>query len=190
MEKSKRKKWWKWTSNLLFIAILLILIIPSWRLQFQSWFQSFFLDEIELTHTNLGTFPQNQRNWEIFSMEGELINFNEFSGHPVVLNFWATWCASCLAELPQINRLKENVNKEVKFISISEENIDLINETSLPKKYDFLYCSQITPPFFKVTAYPTLAILDKNWNLVYRSVGAAKLDNQKNIDFLNGLLEN
>ena len=194
MKKSNKKsttaKIWKYLSNVLFVGIILILLIPSWRVSFQGWFQGFFLDEVEMSKQNFGSFPKDQRNWEIFNMQGEMFDFNEFSGSPIVLNFWATWCSSCRAELPQIKSLKNNVEPGIKFISISEENIDLINESGLPDKYDFLYCSQTTPSFFNVSAYPTLAILDENWNLVYRSVGAAKLNNQKNIDFLNGLLEN
>lgn len=188
--KKQSKKIWKYLSNLLFVLIILILVVPSWRVSFQGWFQSFFLDEVTMTSENLGKFPDDQRNWEIFNMNGDLINFNEFSGEPIVLNFWATWCSSCRAELPQIQGLKNEVKAGIKFMSISEENIDLINDSGLPDKYDFLYCSQTTPSFFNVTAYPTLAILDKNWNLVYRSVGAGKLNNDKNINFLNSLLEN
>ncbi len=187
---TNRNRIWKYFTNILFVIIVLVLIIPSWRVSFQGWFQSFFLDEAQLTVNDLGTFPEDQRNWEIFDMEGVMYDFNEFSGQPIVINFWATWCSSCRAELPQIKELKENVDPEIKFIAISEENIDIINDSGLTEDYDFLFCSQTTPTFFKVNAYPTLAILDKNWNMVYRSVGAAKLYNEKNINFLNDLLEN
>lgn len=187
---TNRKRIWKYITNIIFLLIVLILIIPSWRVSFQGWFQSFFLDEAQLTVSDLGTFPEEQRNWEIFDMNGVMYDFNEFSGQPIVLNFWATWCSSCRAELPQIKELKENVDPQIKFMAISEENIDIINDSGLAEDYDFLFCSQTTPSFFTVNAYPTLVILDKNWNMVYRSVGAAKLYNEKNMNFLNDMLEN
>jgi peroxiredoxin len=34
--------------------------------------------------------------------DGETVSLSEFRGRPVVLNFWATWCTSCLAEMPDL----------------------------------------------------------------------------------------
>jgi len=47
------KRAWRVLSNILFVAIIVILIVPSWRVQFQGWFQSIFMGtesnpEIEL----------------------------------------------------------------------------------------------------------------------------------------------
>ena len=39
------------------------------------------------------------------SLDGAPVKLTAFLGKPVVLNFWATWCAPCVAELPELDRL-------------------------------------------------------------------------------------
>src|SRR5690625_4603728 len=47
----------------------------------------------------------------------------EFKDKFLVLDFWATWCAPCLATVPHMNELQENFrsNKSLIFISLSDE---------------------------------------------------------------------
>lgn len=39
------------------------------------------------------------------SLEGALAPLSAYAGRPTVLNFWATWCVPCVAELPELDRL-------------------------------------------------------------------------------------
>jgi cytochrome c biogenesis protein CcmG/thiol:disulfide interchange protein DsbE len=39
-------------------------------------------------------------------LDGRSVALSDFRGHPVVLNFWASWCQPCRAEFPILNRLK------------------------------------------------------------------------------------
>ena len=51
---------------------------------------------------------------------GHLISLAKFKGNWVLINFWATWCAPCVDELPSINRLKKNIkNPNFKVLLIS-----------------------------------------------------------------------
>jgi len=46
-------------------------------------------------------------HFEIASAGGETVRLEDFSGSPVILHFWASWCGSCLSELPALARLSE-----------------------------------------------------------------------------------
>ncbi len=58
--------------------------------------------------------------------EGEK-SLSALKGNVVVLEFWATWCAPCVAEIPHLNQLSEEFReKQVQFISITDEDEDVI----------------------------------------------------------------
>ena len=58
--------------------------------------------------------------------EGEK-SLSALKGKVVVLEFWATWCAPCVAEIPHLNQLSEEFrDKQVQFISVTDEGEDVI----------------------------------------------------------------
>ena len=51
------------------------------------------------------------------------VNWNTLRGKVVVLDFWGTWCAPCVADIPQLNELAVHYGKErVQFIAVGHEN--------------------------------------------------------------------
>lgn len=180
----------KYLVNFLLLTIVLILIIPSWRVAFQTWYQSLTLTDIEM-QANLGeSIPEDAKNWAIFNSNQEMINFAELEGQPIVLTFWATWCSACRAEMPSVLDLKERVDSEINFVSVTTESQQTLEDSGLNDAYDFLYCCQEYPDFYDIQYFPTTLVIDKNMRIVFRSQGAGDLDNDKNIKFLEGLLEN
>ena len=58
--------------------------------------------------------------------EGEK-SLSALKGNVVVLEFWATWCAPCVAEIPHLNQLNDEFrDKQVQFISVTDEGEDVI----------------------------------------------------------------
>ena len=55
--------------------------------------------------------------------DGEDTSLAEFSGRPVLVNLWATWCAPCVKELPTLDRLKGSQAKDgLQVVAISQDN--------------------------------------------------------------------
>lgn len=53
---------------------------------------------------------------------GKEIQLRDFKGHFVVLNFWATWCAPCVREMPSLDRLQETFgDQNLKVLAISQD---------------------------------------------------------------------
>ena len=60
----------------------------------------------------------------------ETISFDEIRGSTVVLEFWATWCAPCVAAIPHLNEIADEFSNHdnVRFISITDEGSEIVAE--------------------------------------------------------------
>lgn len=59
----------------------------------------------------------------------KLIRLMDFKGKHVYIDFWATWCVPCLAEMKLIPELKKEYGSQIEFVSISiDDNIDLMKQ--------------------------------------------------------------
>lgn len=69
-------------------------------------------------------------NFELEKMDGEKVKLSDFRGEKVMLNFWATWCPPCRAEVPDMQKLHEN--KDVTILAVNllgqESGIDPVEE--------------------------------------------------------------
>ncbi|MBK6527153.1 MAG: TlpA family protein disulfide reductase [Crocinitomicaceae bacterium] len=187
MSKPKRKIT-DYIFNALLVIIVLILIVPSWRISFQGWFQGLFMSEVEFKSELSESIPEKERNWALFDTENKLYNFDEFKGKPIVLSFWATWCPPCRAELPELQELKNEMKGSIHVIAVSEESMEVIQNSELPLDYDFLFNTPQIPAYYKVDSYPTLLVIDKKMNIVFRNKGAGSLNTEENKSFLKNLI--
>lgn len=185
--KFKKQKLKDYFFNTLLVVVVLILLIPSMRVRFQGWFQSFFLSDAIITKQMNQSIEASVLNWQLFDTQYQLHAFSEFTSKPIVLSFWATWCPPCRAELPELKELNEELKNKLHVVAVSEESVDIILKSELAEDYNFLYSTQSIPASFKVNSYPTLLIIDKNFNIVYRQEGAANLNTEANKNFLNSL---
>jgi len=193
MIKEKLSKVWvklkkDWITNSILLALVIIMIVPSWRLTFSSGMQKIFMGRTDLKKSTAIPLNFSQEDWVLFDSNKNAYSFNDFKGKPIVLNFWATWCPGCRAELPQIKALKDKFKDDVIFISVTNESYDVIKASGEYDSYsDFIYFSTYFSQQFDFSAYPTTFIIDSDFNIVQKIEGASKLDSDENIEFLKQL---
>lgn len=180
----------KYGSSLLIGVILLILIIPSWRVSFLGWYQGLLASDIELKITKMEHVPSEYWEWEITQTNGQGFHVKSLYNRPAVIAFWATWCPSCRVELAEMTELQAIYPDDFYFLAVTEESTEVIQNSGLDKKYNFLYSTNKFPDFFEIKSYPTLCIITSYGYLIFKHEGAGELNNKKNIQFLNSLIEN
>ena len=126
------------------------------------------------------------------SPEGNTLTSSTLQGKVVFINFWASWCPPCRAEMPSLNSLYltlKNDNRFV-FLFVSEDD-DRTKASEYLKKNNFsipvYYRNQASTEMFSGTL-PTTIVLDKEGNIVMKHTGLAGYDNKKFISQLKSLL--
>jgi thiol-disulfide isomerase/thioredoxin len=58
-------------------------------------------------------------NIEMIDFDGEPLALSEYQGTPIVLNFWATWCPFCIAEMPDFEVVSQRLIDDVVFLGVN-----------------------------------------------------------------------
>jgi thiol-disulfide isomerase/thioredoxin len=118
------------------------------------------------------------------------VSFAQFAGRVLVLNFWATWCRPCVAELPSLERLQAaSADLGVALACVMREKQEVVR--SFVEKHAValsVFLVEGEPPAcFRGRAIPATFVLDKAGRIVMRHVGAARWDDPSVVTFVRGL---
>jgi thiol-disulfide isomerase/thioredoxin len=85
------------------------------------------------------------------------------SGPRTLVVFWATWCGPCRREIPDLNRLHEELGDRVRLVAISDEAPDLLEQARERHgiRYPIASADGLPSPFGDVRAIPTVFVLDE-----------------------------
>lgn len=125
--------------------------------------------------------------------KGGALSLEAFRGKVVVLNLWATWCTPCVAEMPMLDRLQQQVGEvDVEVVALSidrggppvvREFFDRVGVKSLRVYVDPTMRAQSTLGVFGL---PTTIIIDRDGNERGRLVGPAEWDDAAAVDLVLG----
>ena len=115
-------------------------------------------------------------------------------GRVVVLNFWATWCPPCVAEMPSLERLHRALSPEglaVVTVSTDEDEAELRRfvaerAITLPVLWD--PGGRVAAGEYRTTGYPETFVIDRGGRLLKHVVGPAEWDSPEQIAYFRGLL--
>lgn len=121
---------------------------------------------------------ENQMDWYLEDLDGNQVSFSEFKGKPIFLNFWATWCPPCLAEMPSIQRLYNEYNNRMAFVLISSEKTDVLKEFIQEENYTMpiYHLKSDLPDVLSSRSIPASFLITPEGKIVMKKQGAAKWD--------------
>ena len=121
---------------------------------------------------------QTTPDFQLMDLEGRRIQLSAYRGKIVVLNFWATWCAPCVEEMPSLNRFQETFAPQgvvVLAVSVDEDQQAL---RKFAADYQLKMVIARDPDRrvsvgYQTFKYPETFILDRQGRLVRKLIGAA-----------------
>ena len=126
---------------------------------------------------------------EFKGFEGEPINLSNYNNEIYLLNFWASWCAPCIKEMPSLDKLQSNF-KEIKIFPINIKESDkkkseiLFKNLNINNLQIYFDIDSNLANIFWLRGIPTTIILNKNKQEIARIVGDADFENKKFIEWL------
>lgn len=176
----------------IFLLLLILLFVPDAKAMLMQGLMKVGLfspkiEQTEKTVTDLSGI--------VFSNgQGERVDLGNLTGKVIFINFWATWCPPCRAEMPGLSNLYQKFknDKEVVFLFVDADG-------DLKKSAKYMQKNNYTMPIFKTesnipskifeSTLPTTVIFDKLGRLSFKHEGMADYSEQKFVDFLNKLKE-
>ena len=168
--------------TLKFILVFIYLISSS---------SSYAIQELNLKNLVIHKNPKKLEKINFKNINNETINLNSFENSLIIINFWATWCAPCIEEMPSLDRLKRNPifnNLEIIPINVGRDNI-----AKLKDFYKKLKINDLKIYFdkdvelankFLLRGLPTTVFINKQGEEFARVIGFVNFDDKNIIKWL------
>jgi thiol-disulfide isomerase/thioredoxin len=115
--------------------------------------------------------------------KGRAMSLADFRGKVVVLNLWATWCTPCLAEMPMLDRLQDELRNEdvvVLALSIDRGGSDVVQafytENGIRHLDVYVDRTMWAPDRIRTSGLPTTVLIDREGRERGRVKGPAEWD--------------
>lgn len=124
----------------------------------------------------------NAVEYELPDTDGQLQSLDQYKGKWLIVNYWATWCGTCMKELPELIDFHENNNVDAVVVGINFEEIEAkdLKEFINTKTIPFAVLSSVPvrqTPLGPVPALPTTYIIDPEGNVVAGETGIVTREN-------------
>lgn len=127
---------------------------------------------------------------QLVDLDNKSVSLEQYKGKTVFINFWATWCKPCMAEMPSIEKAQVIMKgKEIVFLMASSESIDEIKAFSTDHAYQFLYVQLKNEGVLHLQALPTTFIVNPQGKLVFSEIGYRNWEAIENINLIKTITQ-
>jgi len=149
-----------------------------------------------LRDANIHVFEQrtDPSDFTLPLLGGGSAALSSYRGKVVILNFWATWCPPCRAEMPSMETLYQRFNAqglEILAVDIGE-SASTVQQFVRSAAYTFpvlLDSANRVSSIYGIKAIPTTYIIDREGKRIGRVIGGITWDNQRVIAAIDALLK-
>jgi thiol-disulfide isomerase/thioredoxin len=186
------KKKSDWKGNLFFLALIGIILFTPIGFQIRVW-----IAKLIQFNPSVESIKDRKRishfNWDLSTPNNQMINFSQSKGKVVLLNFWATWCPPCVAELPDLQNLYSHYedNPDIDFYFVTQEETKKVKDFLSKKDYSIPFYSAYSgiPKELESSSIPTTFLINKKGEIVINKTGAADWDDEEIIRLIDDILK-
>ncbi len=117
-------------------------------------------------------------DFTLTTLDGEELKLSDYRGKKVILNFWATWCPPCKAEMPHMQSFYEENHEEVEVIAVNLTNMDKGEEAinTFVEDYELTFAIPLDEAGdigmqYQAFTIPTSYAIDKNGIIQKKIIG-------------------
>jgi len=173
-------------------AILMTLIITSVLILLLLHRDRSHDESVKMVPTGVGltapdfTFPD---------LDGKTVKLSDYRGSVVLINIWATWCPSCVDEMPSMEKLYQKLKGEdfeILAVSIDSSGTEVV--APFIKKYKLTFPVLIDPEetiaiAYRITGVPESFIIDKDGRIVKKIIGPIDWANPEALRYFHALTQ-
>jgi thiol-disulfide isomerase/thioredoxin len=120
--------------------------------------------------------PATVPPFSVTDLDGRSVSLASLKGKVVLVNFWATWCPPCRAEIPDLVKLQERYRDKLVILGISEDEVEPEQVKAFTTGMKMNYTVAMSTPELKkifrgVSALPTTFVIDRDGKMVRKHVG-------------------
>src|SRR6266481_6326099 len=120
--------------------------------------------------------PDIAPGFQVDDLEGKPLSLAEAKGKIVLLNFWATWCGPCRAEIPDLADLQKRYADKLEIIALAtdEDDADEVRRFVLKAGINYrvaMISDEVRHDYGGITALPTSFVIDAQGRIVQKHVG-------------------
>jgi thiol-disulfide isomerase/thioredoxin len=176
-------------NGLFAVVILIILFNPSAKALLIRGLMKVGLFQLDIAQPLKTVADKKLPDINFQSTNGQIMKLTNQKGKVIFMNFWATWCPPCIAEMPTINELQQKLknNKNIIFIMVDTDH-NFSKSVPFMSEHHFnlpLYqANNMIPENLLGNAIPTTVIFDKGGKMVFRHEGGADYSSSQILAYL------
>ena len=136
-------------------------------------------EEVEVSDSSGLEIGKTAPDFELVTLKGESVKLSDYKGKKVILNFWATWCPPCKAEMPHMQKFyEENKDNGIEILAVNLTDIDNGKESieSFVKDYGLTFeipldQKGVIGRQYQAFTIPTSYLIDTNGIISNKIVG-------------------
>lgn len=195
-EKNKNKSWKREAAEWgLMLGIIATLYLTGLHTEVIGKLQSALLYTglIQADTEELSSAQAARYDLPLLSLDGAESTLEQHAGKTIFLNFWATWCPPCIAEMPNIQKLYESRDPDkVAFVMVSlDEKTETARSFIMRKEFTFpvYMLNGPKPPVYTTQVVPTTYVISPDGEIVLKHEGMANYNTDSFHTYLDKLSE-